>query len=243
MRMRKLYINSQRRSGAAKAGGTNAGLVDKLQQLVLKLSIALVLVMVANIASQRIFCEDSSTLHIAANAYANGNRRAGVRACSTNGINNKFFDAFHTVSRLEHFQSAHVLAAAALRAENDMHLVARNNFGMNNSRSIVAGILAFENRVTYRGFTQIAFGIAFSYAGMHCFVQITANEVYLLADFQENNSQTGILAQRHSLLLSQLKIFYQRSQNLAAKRRFLSIDGVFDFVHHLLRQIIAGIHT
>ena len=114
---------------------------------------------------------------------------------------------------------------------------------MNNSRSIVAGILAFENRVTYRGFTQIAFGIAFSYSGMHCFVQIAANEVYLLANLQENNSQTSILAQRHSLFFSQLKIFYQRSQNLAAKRRFLSIDGVFDFVHHLLRQIIAGIHT
>ena len=114
---------------------------------------------------------------------------------------------------------------------------------MDDCRSIITGIFTIKYRIAYRGFTQIAFSVALCYACMNGSIQIAVNEMHFLADFQKYYGQTGILTQRNSFFLSQLEVLNQGSKDFPAQRRFFFNSGISDLVHHLLREIVAGIHA
>ena len=94
--------------------------------------------------------------------------------------------------RGKHTQSAHILAAKALRCYCQPYPIPGHQAGVDHGRRIVAGIYPVKERVAHDALAQQAVRIAGRYAGVHRRLKVAIN-VHILPNFCKHNGHTGVL--------------------------------------------------
>ena len=153
-------------------------------------------------------------------------------------LKDKVLDTLQAGGRLEHTDLAHVFAAEALRANGDLHLVARDDLGVQHSRGVVAGVAA-ANRVLNNGLSQIALVVTAAHALVYGFRKVAADEVHVLADLKEYAGHAGILADRNALVICNFKIFDDVVQNTLCDLAVFAGAARADGALYVLRQVLV----
>ena len=183
---------------------------------------------------QCLLCQDRGQLKISADPHANNEGRAGVGACITNGLQHCALHAFHSVSRLQHELTAHILTAEALGGNGNGELVSRNHIIMNDGRRIILGVQTKE-RISHNGFPKVSIGIALTHAFVDRFRK-TSVDMYLLSHTDKEYGHSRILADGNILFLGDLHILFQLPQNLLAQRTFLLVRCFPECPLHIRRK-------
>ena len=88
---------------------------------------------------------------------------------------------------------------------------------MDDSRSVIFRIFTKE-RISYNGFSQIAFRIALPDSFVYRILKNPSFKMDILAYFQEYNGHAGVLANGDPVLTGNLQVLLQLSQNLLSQR-------------------------
>ena len=190
------------------------------------------------IAGERLLRHVRGLIKGAADAHADHNRRARIRARVFHRPQDEVLHALHAVGRLEHLNLAHVFAARALRGDGDMKLIAGHDVVINHGGGIIAGIYAIQ-RVAHHALAQIAVGIALTHALVNGLLQI-AVYIDLLTHIDKYTGEAGVLADRHIVRIRDIVIFNDLIQNpLRHGEGFVGM-AVGDAFFDVGRQVAVG---
>lgn len=127
-------------------------------------------------------------------ADTNDNGRTGIGACLIDTLHDKIDDARSPLGRWHHGDSTHVLTAESFGERRNFQLLARHNGGMDDRRRIVLRVDSRGKRSVHNRFAQVSLGIRATRPLLNCLVQITTDNMHVLAQLQKNNRHARILA-------------------------------------------------
>ena len=161
--------------------------------------------MASDFSCKCFFCHQCAFFKCAADSHADNHRRTGIRAGIFYCRKNCFLYSFDSVCRFQHKYTAHIFASKAFWCDLDLHLIARNNFIMNDSRCIIFCILS-ENRIFHNGFSQISVNITPTDPFIYRIFQVAAFEMYILSDLKKYDCHSSILADWDHIFSGDLQI-------------------------------------
>ena len=106
--------------------------------------------------------------------------------------NSCILHTFNPIGRLQHKDTAHILASKSLRSNFNLYFIPRHNVIVNNCRRVIFRILT-DNRVTYHRLSKISLHISLSHTFIDGVRKTSTFKVYLLTNFYEHDRHTGIL--------------------------------------------------
>ena len=242
MRRAPLNVDAEARRRAAELRA-DARLVDEIEELVFEFRVFGHRVVAVDGARQRDLAVEAGLVHRAADADADDRRRAGIHAGVEDDLHDGFLDAFNAISRHEHLDAALVLRTESFRLDRDLELVARNDLRVDDARRVVLRVHAVEQWLADDGFAQIAFRVAFRDAVVHGLLEIAADDVEILADFEEDDRHAGVLAVRAIFCLRDLSILDDLVEHVLAGRRLLRLaaflQGLVDVFGKIVSRFLA----
>ena len=66
--------------------------------------------------------------------------------------------------------------------------------------------------------------------------------MHVLAHLEEDDGEAGVLTQRHGLPPGDLGVLQQLAEDVAPGLGLLAFDGRTEERHHVVAQVVAGIH-
>ena len=168
-------------------------------------------------AHERFFCKKSAAFKRAAYPHADVNRRAGARTGVAHGADDAFDYSFGSVARLEHIDTAHILAAESLGDKRNLYIFAFGHFVMDHGGGVVAGVDARE-RIAHR-FAETAVGVRAAHAAVHSVGDGRPGKRDVLPYIYEHYAHTRVLADRHFLFFCDTGVLNKRFQRKGAGRR------------------------
>ena len=148
----------------------------------------------------------------AADADAQHDGGAGVGAGQTYGLDDKVLYALHAVGRLEHAETAHILAAEALGGHSESTAVSRDQADRDGGGGIVLRVHPAQG-VAHDGLAEIPFAVALAHALVNGGLKVPL-DVHILAQLHKYAGHAGVLADGHVGLLGQLHVVPQKAQGL-----------------------------
>ena len=137
----------------------DTGCVDLIENLLLHLGVQRIGVVLIDRTQQRTLGEICRLIARAAQTDTDNDRRARVGAGMDARIRDEIHDLRLGSGRREHLHLGHILRAEALRCNRDLHLVTRNDRGVQDTRRVVARCFAAQ-RITDHRQAQIAVNVA-----------------------------------------------------------------------------------
>ena len=161
--------------------------------------------MASYLSCQRFLCHQCAFFKCAADSHADNHRRTGIRSGIFHCRKNCFFYSFDSICRFQHKHTAHILTSKAFRCNLDLHLIARNDFIMNDSRCVIFCILS-ENRIFDNGFSQISIDISAADSFIDRIFKVSTFKMHILSDLKKYNCHTCILADRDHIFSCDLQV-------------------------------------
>ena len=144
--------------------------------------------------------------------------------------------------RFEHTDRTHVFASESFRSYGNLDIFSRNDLCIDHSRCIVTGV-STANRIFYYGFSQISFVISAANSFIDSICQISAYHMYVLTDFQENTGHTGILTDRYTFIVCDLKVLDDIVQNSFCNLTVFTGTAVFNRAFYIFRKMLICFDT
>src|SRR5258705_5795956 len=236
------HVDAEGRRVAAIALRADPEPVDAREQLLLQRVERGVRVGGADLAEQRLLRQDRGLLERAADADAQDERRARVRARHLHAVDDEVLHALDTGGRGQHQVLRTVLAAAALGHDRELELGAGRDVDVDHRRRVVAGVHAVERRPHDRG-PQIALLVALAYALVDRVVEPAPRDVHVLAELDEAHDEAGVLAVRNAPGPGHLRVVLQDLKHLLAGRRALGGQRAVEGAQHVGLELQVGAHA
>ena len=111
---------------------------------------------------------------------------------------------------------------------------------MDNSRRVVLGVDAVENRVAYNALAQVAVAVRLTHALCDSLVKISV-DADLVAVLDKEHSHAGILTERNFLLGGNAVVLDYLRENAFANGRFLVIAGFAERAENVAADKVVAV--
>ena len=227
---------------AAKALRADAQSIDLLKHFIFQFCVEGVGMMGVQGAHNGLLGQQGGLVESAADAHTDDHGRTRVGAGIFHSFQDEILDALQTCRGLKHPDGAHVLAAEALGAYGDLHLVTGDDLGVEHGGGVVAGV-ATTDGIAYHGLAQIALVVATADAFVHGKPQIAAHKVDILADLQEDTGHAGVLTDGDIFPVSNIVVFNDVIQHALGDFAVLAGAAALNGALYITGQVVVGFNA
>jgi hypothetical protein len=234
-----LDLDGQGSRAAAHGHRTDAGRVDKLEEVALEFGDDGIGTAVGERTEQGFLREEGALLEGAAETDAYDDWRARRSAGLLDGLSHKPHDRLAPIGRGHHLQATHVLRTRALGGNRDPQRVTGEGVNVDDWWRVVACVDAVEGAMD-NGLPKMAFLIAFSDALSDGISEVAAGDANVFAHLDEDDGEAGILTHGDTILLGDARVVEETRKDVASELGLLPLASRFERGDYVGRKYSAG---
>src|SRR3989339_412955 len=214
-------------------------LVDPLQHLLLDRGDLGIGIALTHLAQQCLFGQNGRSFECSPDPHADNYGRTGIGTGFLYAVDDEILYAVNARRRGQHVDAAHVLRPAPFRDGHYFYFFSGDNIVVDYRRGVVPCI--FSGKGIAGRLSQISVPVRLTYAFVEGIPDVPADNVDILADIDEQDGETRILAERIFPFRRDSGVFFEFLENLPGHGRFIAGDPPLEGSHDILTQIIIGI--